>query len=162
MTRTHALGLAITLVGILALAVALSAQYFAGLSPCALCLIARWPYRVAIVAGAFALFLPPRYAAVALWFGLVCFVADSAVAWVQVGVELGWWKSPLAECTAPSLAGLSGANLLAALPARPVTPCDSPVYLFPEVKISMAAMNLIYAVTVSFVFARLLTSRSKT
>jgi disulfide bond formation protein DsbB len=159
MTRIHAIGLAITLAGVLALAVALAAQYFGGLSPCALCLVARWPYRIAIFAGLLALILPPRYAALALWFGLLCFVADSVVAWVQVGVEMGWWKSPLAECSAPSLAGLSGAQLLAALPDRPVTPCDSPVYLIPAVKVSMAAMNLFYAVTTSFVFARVLSSK---
>ena len=159
LSRIHALGLAITLAAVFALAVALSAQYFGGLSPCALCLVARWPYRIAIFAGVLALVLPPRYAVAALWFGLLCFVADSAVAWVQIGVEMGWWKSPLAECSAPSLAGLSGARLLAALPDRPVTPCDAPVYLIPGLKISMAAMNLIYAVTGSFVLAKLLTYR---
>jgi len=159
MTRIHAIGLGITLAGVLALAVALAAQYFGGLSPCAFCLIARWPYRVAIVAGVLALILPPRYAQLALWFGLLCFVTDSVIAWIQFGVEMGWWKSPLAECSAPSLAGLSGSNLLAALPDRPVTPCDQPVYLIPGLKISLAAMNLVYAVTSSFALARLLSAK---
>jgi len=161
MTKTHALGLAITLAGVLALAVALSAQYFGGLSPCALCLIARWPYRIAIIFGVLALILPPRYGRYAVWLGCACFLADTAVAALHVGVELGWWKSPLPECTAPSLAGLTGADLLAALPDKPITPCDQPVYLIPGVKFSMAAMNLVYAATLSLALLRLLTDRKK-
>jgi disulfide bond formation protein DsbB len=145
MNHTHKLGLAVVVVAAAALGVALFAQHFEGLTPCALCLIARWPYRIAILAGAAAFALPARYGKYALWFALVCFLADAAVAATHVGVEMGWWKSPLPECSAPSLAGLSGAQLLAALPAKPITPCDFPIYLFPAFKLSFAAMNLIYA-----------------
>ena len=141
----HLLGFAVIIAAGLALAVALGAQYFGGLSPCALCLIARWPYRIALIAGAAALILPPRFAMAALWVALACFAADFAVASLHVGVEFGWWKSPLSECTAPSLAGLTGADLLRAMPLRPVTPCDAPVYLVPGFNLSMAAMNLVYA-----------------
>jgi len=145
LTRNHSLGLGVVVAAAAALAIALSAQYFAGLSPCALCLIARWPYRFALVLGAAALILPYRYARWALWLALLCFIADMAVGWVHVGVEFGWWKSPLSECSAPALDRLSGSALLAAMPLRPVTPCDAVVYLIPGFNVSMAMMNLIYA-----------------
>ncbi len=38
-----------------ALAVALGSEHYGGLVPCALCLLERWPYRIAAVLGAAAL-----------------------------------------------------------------------------------------------------------
>jgi disulfide bond formation protein DsbB len=68
---------------------------------------------------------------------------------VHVGVEQRWWKSPLPECTAPDLRGLSPAERLARMPATPSVPCEDPVYLVPGVPISMAQMNFIYALAVA-------------
>jgi disulfide bond formation protein DsbB len=52
----------------------------------------------------------------------------------------------LAGCQAPSFApGLSVDALLNALPSRPNKPCDAPTYLIEALPLSMAAMNLIFA-----------------
>ncbi len=64
---------------------------------------------------------------------------------MHVGVEFGWWPSPLPECAAPHVTAGSIAERLAAMPARPAKPCDEPTYLVPGLPLSMAAMNLVYA-----------------
>ena len=84
---------------------------------------------------------------------MVCLLADAAVAAVHVGVEFGWWASPLPECAAPRFSGGSIAERLAAMPARPSKPCDEPTFLIPGVPVSMAAMNLLFALAFSVVLA---------
>jgi disulfide bond formation protein DsbB len=71
---------------------------------------------------------------------------------VHVGVEQRYWPSPLPECAAPRFTGGTIAQRLAQMPARPAKPCEDPAYLIPGLPISMAAMNLLYAL----VFAMLL------
>ena len=58
-----------------------------------------------------------------------------------MGVEQGWWPSPLPECAAPNLGGGSIAQRLARMPAHPAKPCDDPTYLVPGLPVSMAAGN---------------------
>ncbi|MGH7154250.1 MAG: disulfide bond formation protein B [Acetobacteraceae bacterium] len=137
----------------LALGVALASERWGGLVPCALCLLERWPYRIAIVLGLVTCFLPRAMARVGLVLVLLTVLAGAALAAVHVGVEAGWWPSPLPECAAPHITGGTLAQRLAAMPARPSKPCDAPTFLIPGVPLSMAAMNLLYA----FVFAALLT-----
>ena len=145
MSRERSLGLLVALLAGFALAFALGVQHFQGLSPCPLCLMARWPYRVAIGLGLAAMILPPRLARPLLWLALLCFAADVAIGFTHLGVESGWWPSPLPECSGPDLSGLTGAALLAALPARPAIPCDAAVYPIPALSISMVEMSLAYA-----------------
>ncbi len=45
----------------------------------------------------------------------------------------------------PRFTGGSVAERLAHMPARPAKPCEDPTYLIPGLPISMAAMNLLYA-----------------
>ena len=73
-------------------------------------------------------------------------LADAAISFVHVGVEAHWWPSPLPECAAPHFAGGSIAERLASMPLRPAKPCDEAAYLIPGLPISMAAMNLMFAV----------------
>jgi disulfide bond formation protein DsbB len=155
-------GFAVSLAALLALVVALGSQHFEGLTPCALCLIARWPYRIALLLGAAAMVAPPRLARIALWLALGCFAFDVGVACLHFGVEHGWWKSPLPECNAPDLSGLSGSSLLAAMPLKPATPCDAAVYPLPWLPISMVEMSLAYAILASTLLARQLLKRSPT
>jgi len=68
---------------------------------------------------------------------------------VHVGVEFGLWPSPLPECAAPDLSGLSIAERMARMPATPAKPCDEPTYLVPVLPISMAAMNLLLAMAMA-------------
>ena len=143
MTRIWLLAVLSLLVALAALAVALGSEHYGGLVPCALCLVERWPYRIAAVFAAAALVPVGRAVprGVFLWGVALCMAASVALASVHVGVEQGWWPSPLPECAAPNLGGGSIAERLARMPAHPAKPCDDPTYLVPGLPVSMAAMN---------------------
>jgi disulfide bond formation protein DsbB len=128
-----------------ALGLALASEYWAGLVPCALCLAERWPYRVAIVLGLIAMVVPHRLGQAMLVLVVLTMFVGAAMAVVHVGVEHHLWPSPLPECTAPQLTGGSIAERLAHMPSRPAKPCDEPTFLIPGLPLSMAAMNLLYA-----------------
>jgi disulfide bond formation protein DsbB len=134
----------------LALGIALGSERWGGLVPCALCLVERMPYRVAIGAGLVGLFLPRRLAWGAMMICILAFAGAAAAAFVHVGVEWGWWASPLPECAAPNFSGMTMAQRFAAMPATPSKPCDEPTYLLSFLPISMAAMNLIAALALFF------------
>jgi disulfide bond formation protein DsbB len=140
----------------LALGIALASERWGRLVPCALCLWERWPYRVAIVLGLMALVLPERAARPLLGLLLAAVLAAAALAAVHVGVEQGYWPSPLPECAAPSFGGGSIAERLARMPATPAKPCDEPTFLLPFLPLSMAAMNLVYALAFAALLAMFL------
>jgi disulfide bond formation protein DsbB len=136
-----------------ALAAALAMETWGGLVPCALCLLERWPYRVAIVLALLALVVRPRLARVVLVLVVLTLLADVALGFIHVGVEAHWWPSPLPECAAPRFTGGSIAERLAHMPARPAKPCDDPSYLIPRVPVSLAAMNFLYALAFAVTLA---------
>ena len=136
-----------------ALALAIAVERFGGLVPCPLCLLERWPYRVIIVLGLIAAAVPRRAGRWLLRLALVATVAAAALAVTHVGVEQHAWPSPLPECAAPNLSGLGIAERLAAMPMRPSKPCEDATYLVPALPLSMAAMNLIYALGFSALLA---------
>jgi len=136
-----------------ALAVAYGLEAWGGLVPCALCLLERWPYRIVIVLGLLAALTPSGLSRALLALAVVCLLADVGISGAHVGVELGWWPSPLPECAAPRLGSGSIAQRFAALPERPAKPCDDPTYLIPALPLSVAAMNLLYALAFSVVVA---------
>lgn len=135
-----------------ALGIAVASERWGGLVPCALCLLERWPYRIAIVLGIVAACLPRSAARPLLALVVLVILAGAALGVVHVGVEAHAWPSPLPECAAPRLSGTTVAERLAELPDRPAKPCDAPTFLIPGLPLSMAAMNLVYAA----VFAALL------
>ncbi|WP_380066680.1 disulfide bond formation protein B [Dankookia sp. GCM10030260] len=120
-----------------------------GIAPCALCLWQRWPYWVA-AALALAAAAWPRGRRLLGGLALVAVLASGAVGGFHVGVEQGWWPSPLPGCQAPR-AGSGGSveDMLRALSAAPSKPCDAPTYLVPGLPVSMAAMNVLYALGLS-------------
>lgn len=132
-----------------ALGGALASERWLGLVPCALCLWERWPYRLAIVLGLLALVVPRRFTRSALAAATLAVLAGAGLAALHVGVEQGWWPSPLPECAAPSLGGGSIAERLARMPATVSKPCDEPTYLVPGLPVSMAAMNLALALALA-------------
>ena len=136
-----------------ALGAALASERWLGLVPCALCLWERWPYRVAIALGLLTLALPRRVSsAIRRWMlaaAMIAVLAGAALAATHVGVEQGWWPSPLPECAAPSLGGGSIAERLAHMPATVSKPCDAPTFLVPGLPVSMAAMNLLLALALA-------------
>lgn len=126
-----------------------SSETLFGLAPCALCLWQRWPYWAAAgLALAAAALRPARPVLLAL--AVVGVLASGAIGGFHVGVEQGWWPSPLPGCQAPRAAAGAGLEeLFRALPAAPTKPCDAPTFLVPGLPVSMAAMNLLYALGLS-------------
>ncbi|HEY4251257.1 MAG TPA: disulfide bond formation protein B [Roseomonas sp.] len=139
---------------ILLAALAAAAPLFAmaseswGLVPCALCLWERWPYWVAAGLAVLAALLPGRARRLLLGAAILAVLATAGVAVLHVGVEFGWWPSPLPECLAAN-SGRGGSasvdDLLRSLAPVPAKPCDAPTFLIPGLPVSMAAMNLLYA-----------------
>ncbi|WP_027283947.1 disulfide bond formation protein B [Rubritepida flocculans] len=131
-----------------------------GLVPCELCLWQRWPYWAAAGLALLAAFVLRRPWMLALAGGAV--LASGAIAAFHLGVEAGWWPSPLPGCAAVSAGtGASVEDLLAALRPAPAKPCDEPAFLIPGLPLSMAGLNLIYALALG-VFALGLARRSRT
>lgn len=128
---------------------ALFTEYYLGLVPCALCLVERWPYRIAAALAAFGLLLPRAWARLVLWLCVLVLLGAVAAGVTHVGVEAGLWPSPLPECAGPRLQGLSVAERFARLPDKPSKPCDEPTYLIPALPLSMAAMNLLMALALT-------------
>jgi disulfide bond formation protein DsbB len=124
----------------------------AGLVPCALCYLERWPYRLAIVLALLAIGWRSGRAAIRPVL-IAVFLAAAALALIHVGVEFHWWKSPLPECAAPILRTGSIKDMLASMPAHPAKPCDDPTYLVPGLPLSMAQANLIYALASAAIVA---------
>jgi len=153
---TRTLALLAALIAAAALGAALIIEHWVGLAPCALCLLERWPYRVAIAVALLAMLVPPRLARALLMLVVLAICADVALAFVHVGVEAHWWPSPLPECAAPHFVAGSIAQRLASMPLRPAKPCDSPSYLIPGLPVSLAAMNLIFATGFAVVLAWLI------
>nr|WP_294514646.1 disulfide bond formation protein B [uncultured Rhodopila sp.] len=141
----RSLAVLIALAAAAALGAAYAAETWGGLVPCALCLLERWPYRIVVVLGLVAAIAPRGLVKPLLIAAITCLFADAAIAAVHVGVELQWWPSPLPECAAPHFSGGSIADRLAAMPSRPAKPCDEPTFLIPGVPLSIAALNMLFA-----------------
>jgi len=117
-----------------------------GLAPCALCLWQRWPYWAAAALALLAAVLPTLRRPLLVLAGLAV-LASGAIAAFHVGVEQGWWPSPLPGCMSPRAGGAEASvdDLMRSLAPAPTKPCDAPTYLLPGLPLSMAAMNLLYA-----------------
>jgi disulfide bond formation protein DsbB len=138
-------GLIAALAAAVALGIAIASERWGGLVPCALCLVERWPYGVAVILGLAAAVLPPKAARAALAMLALTVLTGAMAAGIHVGVEFHWWKSPLPECAAPAFSGGSIAERLARMPAGPAKPCDDPTYFIRGLPLSIAELNLIFA-----------------
>ena len=141
------------------------AQHVAGMAPCALCLWERWPYRALIILGVLFVVLSRSGRAIRLVVsGLAILTLLSAIglAGLHVGVEQGWWPSPLPECAAPHFSGGTFAQRLASMPLRPAKPCDAPNRLLAFVPVSMTTLDFCYAILLLVVSLVLLRRRSGT
>lgn len=124
---------------------AVGSETWWGLAPCALCLWQRWPYWVAAGLAALGIVLPGRARAVLIGLAGVAALVTAAIGGLHVGVEQGWWPSPLPGCQAPTAAGGGSIDdMMRGLAAAPSKPCDAATYLIPGLPLSMAAMNLLY------------------
>ncbi len=138
----------------LVLGVALAVERFGGLVPCALCLLERWPWRIAVVLGLLALLLPRRAARATLGVMALVMLGGAALAAVHVGVEQKLIPDPLPQCASPRFTpGLSIAQRLAAMPAHPAKPCGDPTFLIPGLPLSMSALDAIAALALCLALA---------
>ncbi|MBR0654040.1 disulfide bond formation protein B [Plastoroseomonas arctica] len=121
-----------------------------GLAPCALCLWQRWPYWVAVVLAVLAALIP-RARTPLLAGAILAILASGAIGVLHAGVEFGWWPSPLPSCRAANagVAGASVEDLLRNMARTPDKPCDEPTFLIPGLPVSMAAMNVLYALALA-------------
>jgi disulfide bond formation protein DsbB len=131
-------GLVTAAVALLVLAVAYFAQYVLHRPPCELCLWERWPYRLVVLLGVLGAMGKPRTTRFFLLLAGLVMVGDVGIAFLHVGVEQGWWNSPLPECNGMLVPGQP-------LPLVPATPCDRPIYLVTFLPLSMAFMDMIFA-----------------
>ncbi len=141
------------------------AQHVAGMAPCALCLWERWPYRVLIILGVLFVVLSRAgraVRAVLSALAILTLLAAIALAGLHVGVEQGWWPSPLPECAAPHFSGGTFAQRLASMPLRPAKPCDAPNRLFAFLPISMTTLDFCYATLLLVVSLVMLRARPAT
>ena len=121
-----------------------ASETWLGLAPCELCLWQRWPYWIAAGLAALALVLP-RFRAPLLALAGLASLTSGVLGGFHLGVEQGFWPSPLAGCKAATAGGaMSIEDMLKSLAPIPNKPCDAPAFLISGLPISMAAMNMMY------------------
>jgi disulfide bond formation protein DsbB len=123
-----------------------ASETWLGLAPCELCLWQRWPYWIAAGFAALALVLP-RFRAPLLALAGLAALTSGVLGGFHLGVEQGFWPSPLAGCKAATAGGaMSIEDMLKSLAPIPNKPCDAPAFLISGLPISMAAMNMLYGI----------------
>lgn len=149
MTRTRLALLLAALAAAAVLAGAFAAETFLGVVPCALCLLERWPWRIALALALAGLVLPRPLGRFALLLTALAALGGAGVAAVHVGVEAKLWPSPLPECAAPRVTGGTIDEIIANMPARPAKPCDEPTFIVPGLPLSTAALNLLLSLALA-------------
>jgi len=86
----------------------------------------------------------------------ICPNQRNLVGGFHLGVEQGFWPSPLAGCKAATSGGaMSIEDMLKNFAPIPNKPCDAPAFLIPGLPISMAAMNMMYGLGLGALALRL-------
>lgn len=134
------------------LAAAFFFQHVVGLAPCPLCIWQRWPHLAGAALGLAAAALGPGRAAWgAMALGALAMLAGAGIAGFHVGVEQGWWDSPVCAPAAPDPASLSPSEFLDALRAQTdIVACDEVAWsLF---GVSMAGWNGLASLALAALF----------
>jgi disulfide bond formation protein DsbB len=126
---------------------ALAFQYFGGLQPCHLCLLQRWPHRVAIGLGLVALVIPASMLTrlLVLAGGLTSLVG-AGLGLYHTGVEKHWWQGP-STCTSGDVSGIKTDDLLNQIMNAPVVHCDQVAWSM--FGISMASYNMLISLVLA-------------
>ena len=140
-TKTSILSAFVLAICVLALVVALLAQYVFGLRPCVLCLVQRGPFVLAAALAAWSLrpACPAATSRILLSLAGLALFVNGGIAIYHVGVEQHWWAS--AVCPGSDQSGpVSVANLMAEMNKPVEVHCDQPAWSFHG--ITMAALNI--------------------
>lgn len=146
----RACGAFLFLLSIIALATAWIAERIIGLPPCEMCLLERIPWKITFFLSAIALLVNGRVGATANVLAIPVTLAGVVLSTIHVGVEQKWWESPFPACHATVFRGGSFSQHMAALPLRPLKPCDAPTYLL-HLPFSMAVMGGVASLAVLIV-----------
>lgn len=130
--------------GVVPLCVALIGQYAFGLFPCHFCLLQRYPYLVAIAAGAASLCVRRMGAA---WkslvlIGALSFLTTAGLGAYHTGIERGWVEYT-GGCVAGASAGGSVDDLRQQIMGAPLVSCADASAMFTG--LSMASWNVLFA-----------------
>jgi len=131
------------------LAVALVAQFFFALPPCHFCLLQRYPYLVAIVAG-LVLWRLPRYRGLLVAVGVLALLTTGALGAYHTSIERGWIAYS-GGCVADAGATGSIDDLRAQILNAPKVSCTDAMASFAG--LSMASWNMLYAWGLAMIIA---------
>ena len=136
---------------------ALIIQYWLGHNPCKLCLYERIPYFLATLLIIKIIFIK-KYEKITLLILFLVFMSSAALAFYHFGIEQGFFSESLA-CTSGDLSKtLSKEELLQQLKQNSIG-CKN--VSFRMLGLSLAAINTIFSLVLSFIFLRLFMNYEK-
>ena len=129
---------------------ALIIQYWLGHEPCKLCLYERIPYFLSILLILKILFIK-RHEKITLLILSLVFLSSTALAFYHLGIEQGFFSESLACATEDVSKTLSKEELLQQLKQNSISCKD---VSFRILGLSLAAINTIFSLILSFIFIR--------
>ena len=136
---------------------ALIIQYWLGHEPCKLCLYQRIPYFLSILLIIKILFIK-KYEKITLLILFLVFMSSATLAFYHFGIEQGFFNESLA-CTTGDLSKiLSKEELLEQLKQNSISCKD---VSFRIIGLSLATINTIFSLILSFVFIKLFMNYEK-
>ena len=136
---------------------ALIIQYWLGHEPCKLCLYERIPYFLSMLLIIKILFIK-KYKKVTLLILFFVFMSSTALAFYHFGIEQGFFSESLACATGDLSKTLSKEELLQQLKQNSISCKD---VSFRILGLSLAAINTIFSLVLSFIFLRLFMNYEK-
>ena len=136
---------------------ALIIQYWLGHEPCKLCLYERIPYFLSMLLITKILFIK-KYEKITLLILFLVFMSSTALAFYHFGIEEGFFNESLACTTGDLSKTLSKEELLELLKQHSISCKD---VSFRILGLSLAAINTIFSLVLSVIFARLFMNYEK-
>ena len=136
---------------------ALIIQYWLGHQPCKLCLYERIPYFLSMLLIIKILFIK-KYEKITLLMLFLVFMSSAALAFYHFGIEQGFFSESLACATGDLSKTLSKDELLQQLKQNSIS-CKE--VSFRILGLSLAAINTIFSLVLSFIFIRLFMNYEK-
>ena len=132
-------------------------EYRLNHEPCKLCLYERIPYFLSILLIIKMLFIK-KYERVTLLILFLIFISSTALAFYHFGIEQGFFSESLACATGDLSKTLSKEELLQQLKQNSISCKD---VSFRILGLSLAAINTIFSLVLSFIFIRLFMNYEK-